>query len=64
MYQISQSKKISEKSGITPNCGFFQHFLTLFDTFTTRYSHSDIKFEFFDQFQFIKHIIEKKSVDS
>ena len=60
MYQISQSKKISEKSGITPNCGFFQHFLALFDTFTTRYSHSDINFEFSDQFQYIKHFISKK----
>ena len=60
MYQISQAKKISEKPDITQNCGFFQLFLALFDTFITRYSHSDIKFEFSDQFQYIKHIIEKK----
>ena len=32
MYQISQSKEISEKLGITPNCGFFQQFLAFFDT--------------------------------
>jgi hypothetical protein len=38
MYQISQGKIFSEKPGITPNCGFFQHFLALFDT--------GIKFEF------------------
>ena len=60
MYQVSQSKKISEKPGITPNCDFFQHFLALFDTFTTRYSHPDIKFKFSDQFQYIKHFISKK----
>ena len=60
MYQISQGKKFSEKPGVTPNCVFFQHFLALFDTFTTRYSHTDIKFEFSDQFQCIKHNIEKK----
>ena len=53
MYQISQAKKISEKPGITPNCGFFQLFLALLDTFTTRYS--DIKFDVSDQFQYKKH---------
>ena len=36
MYQISQATIFSEKPGITPNCGFFQHFLALFDTFTQR----------------------------
>ena len=46
MYQISQGKHFLEKPGISPSCGFFQHFLTLFDPFTTRYDHSDIKFEF------------------
>ena len=46
MYQISQGKNFSEKPDITPNCGFFQNFLALFDTFTTRYNHSGIKFEF------------------
>jgi hypothetical protein len=53
MYQISQGKKKSEKPGLSQNCGFFQLFLALFDTFTTRYSHSDIKFKFSDQFQYI-----------
>ena len=57
MYQISQAKKKSEKPGITQNCGFFQLFLALLDTFTTRYSHSDIKFDVSDQFQYMKHFI-------
>ena len=60
MFQISQGKKISEKPDITQNCGFFQLFLALLDTFATRYSHSDIKFEFSDQFQCMKHFIAKK----
>ena len=46
MYQIVQGKIFSEKTDITPNFGFFQHFLALFDTFTTRCNHSGIKFEF------------------
>ena len=40
MYQISQGKIFLEKPDITPNCGFFQHFLALFDTLTTRCNHS------------------------
>jgi hypothetical protein len=60
MYQISQAKKFSEKTDINQSCGFFQLFLALFDIFTTRNSHSDIKFEFSDQFQYIEHIISKK----
>ena len=60
MFQISQGKKFSEKPDISPNCGFFQNFLALFDTFTTRYSNSGIKFKFSDQFQYIKHYILKK----
>ena len=46
MYQISQGKIFLEKPGISPNCGFFQHFLALFDTFTTRCNHSGINFKF------------------
>ena len=57
---ICQDKFCSEKQGISVIFGFFQDFLALFDTFTTRYSHSDINFEFFDQFQYIKHFISKK----
>ena len=59
MFQISQGKKISEKPDISPNCGFFQHFLALFDTFTTRCNHSGIKFKFFDYFYPYKHFILK-----
>ena len=40
-----------EKIDLSPNFGFFQNFLALFDTLTTRYSNSGIKFEFSDQFQ-------------
>ena len=39
---------------------FFSASLVLFETFTTRYGHSDLKFEFSDQLQYIKHIISKK----
>jgi hypothetical protein len=46
MFQISQGKIFSEKPDMSLNCGFFQHFLALFDTFTTRCNHSGIKFEF------------------
>ena len=49
----------SKKRILNQICGFFQHFLALFDTFTTRYSHSDIKLKFSDQFQYIKHFISK-----
>ena len=60
MYQISQGKKISEKPDINQNCDFFQNFLAFFDTYFTKYSHLDIKFEFSDQFPCIKHFISKK----
>ena len=43
-----------EKQGISVIFGFFQECLALFDTFTTRYSHWGIKFEFFDSFWSIK----------
>ena len=46
VFQISQDKKNSGKRAISLICGFFQNFLALFDTFTTRYNHSDIKFKF------------------
>ena len=38
---------------------FFQKFLAHFDTFTTRYNHSDIKFEFSGYFYPYKHFIWK-----
>ena len=59
MYQMSQAKIKFEKQGKSLICGFFQHFMALFETFTTKYSHSDIKFEFCDQFQYIKHFMSK-----
>jgi hypothetical protein len=58
-YQISQGKFFFEKPGISPNCGFFQHFLAPFDTFTTRYDQLDIKFEFPGYFYSYKHFIQK-----
>ena len=58
MFQISQGKFFSEKPDITPNCGFFQHFLALFDTFTSRY-YSGIKFEFSGYFYHLKTLYSK-----
>ena len=57
MYQMSQAKIKFEKQGKSLICGFFQHFLALFDTFTTRYDHSDIKFEFSGYLYPYKHFI-------
>ena len=55
IYQMSKvKKKHLKKQGKSLICGFFQHFLSLFETFTTWYSHLDIKFEFSDQFQYSK----------
>ena len=48
------------KRVISQICGFFQLFLAFFDPTTTRYNDPGIKFEFFDQFQYIKHFISKK----
>ena len=59
MYQISQGNSFFQKSGIHPNCGFFQNFLAPFDTFTTRYDHSYTKFEFSGYFYLNKHFIKK-----
>ena len=44
--QISQDKIFFGKRVISPICGFFGHFLALFDTFITRYNDSDIRFKF------------------
>ena len=57
IFQISQDKKKFGKRVINQICGFFCHFLALFDTFSARYSHAGIKFEFSEQFQSIKHFI-------
>ena len=54
MYRIRQDNFFFEKQAISVICGFFQEFLALFDTFTTRYSHYGIKFEFSDSFWSIK----------
>jgi hypothetical protein len=39
MYLIHRDNFFFEKQAISVICGFFQEFLALFDTFTTRYSH-------------------------
>jgi hypothetical protein len=44
MYLICQDKFFFEKQAVCVICGFFQEFLALFDTFTTRYSHSGKEF--------------------
>ena len=57
IFQTSQGKIKFGKRVINQICGFFHHFLALFDTFSARYSHSGIKFEFSEQFPSKKHII-------
>ena len=57
MHQISPGKFFLEKPGISPSCGFFQHFLAVFYTFTTRYDHLDIKFKFSGYLYPYKHFI-------
>ena len=59
MYQISQAKIFFKKPDISPISGFFHKFLALFDTFTTRYDHSHIKFEFSGYFYLYIHFIKK-----
>ena len=46
-FQISQDKKKFEKRVINQICGYFQHFLALFETFIALYNDPSIKFEFF-----------------
>ena len=59
--QVEESAKIwrgeaivFKKQAISVISGFFQEFLALFEIFTTRYSHSGMKFEFSDSFWPIK----------
>ena len=59
MHQISPGKFFLEKPGISPSCGFFQHFLAPFYTFTTRYDHLDIKFKFSGYFYPYNHFFKK-----
>ena len=59
MYQISQDNFFLEKLGKSPILGFFQNFLAPFDTYLTRYNHSDIKFEFSGYFYPYEHFIKK-----
>ena len=46
IFQNDQDKIIFEKHFLNQICGFFQHFLALFETFTTHYNDPCIKFEF------------------
>ena len=59
MYQISQGNFFFEKIVLSPNFGFFQKFLALFDTFNARYNQSDIKIEFFGYFYPHKHFLKE-----
>ena len=54
LFQISLDKFFFGKRVLSPICGFFRHCLAFFDTFTTRYNHSDIKLKFSDYKHFIK----------
>ena len=64
MFQISQAKNFIKNPDISPICGFFQHFLALFDTFTSRYNHSYIKFEFSGYFYPYKHFLKKNFLEN
>ena len=46
IFQIGQDKIFFEKRFLNQICGFFQHFLALFETFTTLYKDPCKKFEF------------------
>ena len=56
---LKEAKNFIKNPDISPICGFFQHFLALFDTFTTRHIHSYIKFEFSGYFHPYKHFLKK-----
>ena len=57
LFQISKDKKNFGKLVISQICGFFWHFLALFDTFTSRYNDFDIKIKFSDYFYSYEHFI-------
>ena len=59
LFSKNRMKKNFGKSVISPICGFFRHFLALFDTFTSRYNDFDIKFKFAGYFYPYKHFILK-----
>ena len=46
IFQIIQDNLFFEKRVLNQICGFFQHFLALFETFSTLYNDPCIKFEF------------------
>jgi len=46
IFQIGKDKIFFEKRFLNQIFGFFQHFLALFETFTTRYKNLCIKFDF------------------
>ena len=46
IFHFSQDKFFFEKRILNQIFGFFQHFLALFETFTTLYNDPCIKFEF------------------
>ena len=46
IFQISQDKFSFEEHVINQFFGYFQHFLALFDTFTTLYNDPGIKLKF------------------
>ena len=56
-FKLAKTKKNWKSHHINQICGFTHHFLALFDTFSARYSHSGIIFEFPEQFSIKEHII-------
>ena len=59
IFQISQDNLFFEKRVLNQICGFFQHFLALFETFKTLYNDPCIKFEFSGYFLSIETLFEK-----
>ena len=58
--KLAKANFFFEKIVLSPKFGFFQNYLALFDTFTTRYSNSGRKFKFSDKFSIHKTLYFKK----
>ena len=59
IFQISQDNFFFEKRVLNQICGFFQHFLALFETFTTLHNDPFIKFDHLANFFLQKPFLKK-----
>ena len=60
IFRISQDKSVFEKRVLNQACGFFQHFLALFETFTTLYNDPHIKLSSLANFDLQKPVLKKR----